>query len=381
MKHATIILAIATLLLLSACSSSNDNHTNYESDLQTMLLEAVNETHPGYVLHIDGPKGEWTLAAGFADVGPQTPMVPTNRLRIGSCTKTFTAAACMLLAQNGLLDVTQPITTYLPNTNMPHAGQISVANLLNMTSGLACYLNDDSWVLDELAQDIEHQFTVAELLDHAVALTDPDSMDIGGQWYYCNTNYVLLTQIIEACSGTTYTNYIEQHILLPLGMTSTTVSTQPIDMAHGYVDLDDDGLTDDVTSFNPTYVWGAGCIVSTADDLAKFGRGLFGGGLVSPATLEQMKQWVEVAPGIFDYGYGVGQYEQLEIVGHNGAVPGYAAENWYHVPSGTVVTVLSNSNRIDGDHTFAVVTQALQMLGYIEPAEATGRGLPSAVGL
>ncbi|MCD4828920.1 MAG: beta-lactamase family protein [Candidatus Cloacimonetes bacterium] len=312
-------------------------------------------------MRVESPAGDWTLCSGLADTANATPMTPDTRLRIGSCTKTFTATASMMLVQVGALDVTEPIKTYIPEITVPHDSLITVANLLNMTSGLGDYLNDDDWVLSMLAADIDNQFTVQELLDHAFELTDVDEMDIGGDWSYCNTNYLLLTLIIQSCSGMSYTDYIELHITGPLGMSSTTISTEPFDLSHGYVDLDDDGIVDDVTSWNPTYTWGAGCIVSTVSDMAIFAGALYTDDLLSPSSFEQMNQWVEVVPE-FSYGFGIGQYTELEIRGHNGAVPGYAAEMWFHQPSQTVITVLSNSNRIDGDHTFAVVEQALQIL-------------------
>jgi len=361
---------LAILLILTACSDSNDD-TSYESRLQAALDSSINSLHPGMVMHVKSPQGEWTMAAGMANLATETPMAPTNRLRIGSCTKTFTAAACMLLVEDDLLALDSPMTEYLPDTGIPHADEISVTNLLNMTSGIACYLNADDWILDELIANPDRQFQPQELIDHAISYTHPDSMFIGTRWGYSNTNYLLLTLIIEQCSGMSYNDYIQQRIVAPLGMAATTVAEEPVDMAHGYLIYDTSGEGDDVTSWNPTYVWGAGCVVSSASDLAHFTGALFNGKMVSDESLQQMLDWFEVAPE-FSYGLGVGCYPYLGIRGHNGEVLGYSADNWYHPATGSVITVLASSNRVDGDFTFALVQKVMDILGLEEDSASGG---------
>ncbi len=368
MKYSvSIALSILLALFLVSCATSDDeDKIPPGTNIPTILNDAVTDVHPGFVLYVDSPTyGTWDLAAGMANLDTGEEMHPQNRLRMGSTTKTFTATLCLLLHEDGLLDFDSTLDEYLPDITVPHDSLITVENLLNMTSGLLDYANDGDMMITQMLEDPEHIFTPEEQIAYAIELTDPDQMQPGTWWEYSNTNYVLLGLIIEEITGNTYANMLKTRILDPFGLTDITVDTAPDEFAHGYVDIDDDGILDDLTTWNPTQFWSAGCLVGTANNLGRFARALFGGQILSSESMEIMQSWFPLGEDIpFEYGYGCGYHMDMNLMGHNGGTPGYAAEMWYHVPSGTVITVISNSNRTDGDHTFQLVYEVGQELNF-----------------
>ncbi len=369
----SIIIILVLLLSVFGCSSSDDkDNSTPGSQIQNILNEAVTETHPGYSLYVDSPEyGTWKLAAGKADIETQEDMEPSSTLRLGSTTKTFTATLCLLLHEDGLLDFDRKLSEFLPEITVPHDSLITIENLLNMTSGILDYANDGDQIMNEILEDPTRIYTPQELVEYAIEITDPAEIHPGASWHYSNTNYVLLGLIIEEVSGSTYADLLRTSIIDHIGLDHTTVDEEPENFTHGYLDLDDDGLLDDVTSWNPTPFWSAGCLIGTAEDLGKFASALFKEEIITSGSLDLMQSWFPLGEGIpFEYGYGCGFHTDMNLIGHNGGTPGYAAEMWFHTDTGTIITVISNSNRTDGDHTFNIVHAVGQELNFGDGANA-----------
>ncbi len=372
----SLLIVLALLLSVFGCSSDDNDNPTPGSQIPAILNEAVTEAHPGFSLYVDSPDyGTWKLAAGKADLETQEDMEPSSTLRFGSTTKTFTAALCLLLHEDGLLDFDRKLSEFLPDITVPHDSLITVENLLNMTSGLLDYANDGDRILNEILEDPTKTYTPQELIEYAIEITDPAEIDPGTTWHYSNTNYVLLGLILEEVSGSTYADLLRSRIINPVGLEHVTVDEEPENFAHGYLDLDDDGQLDDISSWNPTTFWSAGCLVGTAEDLGKFASALFNGEIITTESLELMQSWFPLGEGIpFEYGYGCGFHKDMDLIGHNGGTPGYAAEMWYHTDTGTIITVISNSNRTDGDHTFNLVHAVGQELNFGEASNARSSG-------
>jgi len=193
------IVAIGLLLLLAVFlpGCGDDSQTVIQGKLQDLLDRVVSEKNiPGVVLQVvDASQGEWSLASGVADIETQTPMDPTYRLRVGSTTKTFTAAAIMLLQQDGLLHLDDPISNYVPELNIPLDSVITIRQLLHHSSGLADYSNDTDYSNKILNDNPVHHFTPEKLVQAAV---DAGSHFYPGtQFKYCNTGYLLAVLIME----------------------------------------------------------------------------------------------------------------------------------------------------------------------------------------
>lgn len=231
MKTLKMMVAIALSLLLLAipvacgCGRDTDNHASIQGKLQDLLDRVVSEKNvPGIVLQVlDLRQGEWSLASGMADIDSQTPMDPTYRFRCASNTKTFTAAAIMLLKQEGLLQLDDPIARYVPEMHIPLDSVITIRHLLAHRSGMADYVSETD-LLNILQEDPHHAFTPEELVQASI----DHGFDFypGTQFSYSNTGYVVAALIIEKANleGLTYPEFIKACLLEPLGLTDTFVT-------------------------------------------------------------------------------------------------------------------------------------------------------------
>ena len=147
----------------------------------------------------------------MANLERHTPATPKTAFEIGSITKQFTAAAILLLAQEGKLTVDDKISRYLKGTPASWGG-ISIRHLLTHTSGLKNYTGLDGF---ELARHLTQAQFISQIAAH------PLDFAPGEKWSYCNTGYNLLGYIIENVSGKSYWDFLEQNIFAPLGMTAT----------------------------------------------------------------------------------------------------------------------------------------------------------------
>jgi D-alanyl-D-alanine carboxypeptidase len=243
----------------------------------------------------------WEGAAGMADPESGTPMTPETPSRIASNTKTFVAAAILRLAEEGMLDIDDPIADYLPSEFVEtleadgyDTGTMTVRHLLTHTSGLfdptATVRYDE-----RIMADPKHHWTRSEQLGIAVDWGDPHGPP--GEFYtYCDTGYVLLGRIIEEASGQPIAVAVREFLDYDrLALNSTwweTLEPQPtgvLDRAHQFYG------DHDTFDFHPSYdLYGGGGLVSTVGDLARFYRALFTGGVYAdPATSDVMLTTIE----------------------------------------------------------------------------------------
>jgi D-alanyl-D-alanine carboxypeptidase len=264
------------------------------------------------------------IARGRARVTPARALRVTDRFRVGSVTKPFVATVVLQLAAEGRLSLDDSVERWVPGA-VPGGAGISVRQLLNMTSGLFDYLNDGD---DTVAKAVEHdptrRWSPAELI--GISTAHPVLFAPGASWSYCNTCYILLGLIAEKASGQPIATALQQRVIGPLGLRRTSFDSVPAIAgrhAHGY---ERSGRTlTDVTELNPTVAFSAGALVSTADDLATFLRGLVTGRLLPPASLQAMRTTVSMGEEGSDYGLGLFSTETPcgRAEGHDGGIPGY----------------------------------------------------------
>jgi CubicO group peptidase (beta-lactamase class C family) len=132
---------------------------------------------------------------------------------IGSITKQFTAASILQLQEAGKLHIDEPLSRYLPDA--PHAGEVTLRQLLTHTSGLHDYLDGPRELMDQI---VPKPISYDELI--ARVASRPLDFPPGSRWSYSNTGYLLLGRVIEAVSGETYRDYLKHHILDPLQITA-----------------------------------------------------------------------------------------------------------------------------------------------------------------
>lgn len=365
-KNIAALIAIATLCF--GCRPQTAE-PDFGQQLQSILDAEVqnNDAVRGAALHVDAPELglNWEGAAGMADPESGTPMIPETPVRIASNTKTFIAAAVLRLAEDGMLDIDDPIADHLPEDYVVmlegdgyDTGAVTVRNLLTHTSGLFDHTGPDRYV-EAIVADPMHRWTRTEQLQGAVDWGDPHGGP--GEFYtYCDTGYVLLGGVIERASGQPMAAAVRELLDFGnLGMTSTwweTLEPRPTgvpDRAHQF-------LGDfDTVDFDPSYdLYGGGGIASTVGDLARFYRALFTGGVFAdPATAGVMLTTVDGAralpgagtralpPGAYRMGIWVVEVEGFTTYRHTGFFGTLAT----YVPElDLIVTATTNQNSDDG---------------------------------
>ena len=313
--------------------------------VQRATTSLVRDGAPGALTVVRRPGRICRAAAGLGSRKPKVTMRGTDRVRIGSLTKTFVATVVLQLVGEGRLSLDDSVERWLPGL-VPNGDRITVRELLNHTSGLFDFTDDKTWVSTVIANPAR-DWPPRELV--AVATAHPPMFAPGTAWWYSNTNYILAGLVVEQLTGTTLEQQLRQRIFKPLGLEATSLPTAPeIEgaHAHGYVGFGTipslkAGTYLDATSLvSPSIAWAAGGIVSNADDVTTFYAALLDGRLLRPELLAEMKS--VVGPG--EYGLGLRfLYPHCGAAyGHFGDIPGYRNEVIASPDGRRVVEVMVN---------------------------------------
>ncbi|MFJ6479444.1 MULTISPECIES: serine hydrolase domain-containing protein [unclassified Streptomyces] len=311
------------------------------------LSAALENVHragmPGLFAEVRDGDQVWRGAAGVADVTTGRPVTIDMRHRVGSITKTFTAAAVLQQVENGRIGLDAPVDRYLPGLIPGERGAaITVRMLINHTSGLAEYLPyayPSLKALPNLAdtgpQSLDDhrltRFDPIELIEMGV--TAPAVGTPGGTpGLYSNTNYLLLAQLLEQVTGTTAEQYITRNVIERAGLRDTELPTGPyVDGPHSQLYEAWFGMIDpprDYSVYDMSWVIPAGSLISTVADLNRFYGMLLAGEIVSPSSLAEMQRTVPVVSQegrTIAYGLGLHPMEgpgQGAFWGHGGTVWG-----------------------------------------------------------
>lgn len=281
---------------------------------------------------VGGRSGRWSGASGLANLAAGAPAAAGDEVRIGSISKTFIATVVLQLVAEHRISLDQPVQRYLPGLLRADDPPVTVAELLNHTSGLgpvdgSVNTGDPQWFLTQRLGT----YTTDQLL--GPVLQQPLIFAPGTHQQYNGVNYIVLAMLIQQVTGHGYAQEIQQRILTPLGLRHTFVPTaspaMPAPYLHGY---DAQGLAPgapltDISEQSPTLYGAQGAMISTTPDLRRFISALFGGRLLPPAELDDMFTVPAVAAGPFRYGMGLVSYtlpNGVTVWGHTGQTPGYA---------------------------------------------------------
>jgi D-alanyl-D-alanine carboxypeptidase len=373
MWKGVLLLFGSVLLLGSGCgggdgsegNSAAGTHTKAggeqatEADLDAALKKSFKESDaPGVVAAVQTPEYTWVQAQGVADRASGEPMTPEVHHRIGSVTKTFTATLLLKAADKGLLSLDDTIDEYVKG--VPNGDKITLRQMSDMTSGIASYTEDEQWAKEWLS-DPTRVSQPEELA--RIGIKESPLFDPGTEWFYSNTNYVLLGLVLEKVTGKPIGDLYREQIIEPLGLKNTSFpdpadSSIPEPHAQGYT-LQGRSAGEkpiDSTDWSPSSAWTAGEMISTVDDLLVYGRALgTGKGLLSPEQQsERLDSFVSDVPPLNqpplkgDLAYGIGLGKDHGWVGHNGEIPGYNTYLFYHPDLDAVVVVLVNSDISSG---------------------------------
>ncbi|WP_245670852.1 serine hydrolase domain-containing protein [Nocardia flavorosea] len=347
MKIRYIAIMLTAALSISACTMASSATSGPVDALDTGRLRAAlaaieRAGIPGVFAEVRAGDQVWSQAAGVADLATGSPVTPDMRHRIGSVTKTFTAVAVIQQVEAGRIDLDAPIGDYLPDVVPGERGRkITVRMLLNHTSGLPDYLPYAFPSLAGLftggeisAQSLDdnrfRKWDTAELI--ALGVNAPAGAPGALPGVYSNTAYRILGELVRHTTGTPFEQYVTEQVIARVGLEHTYFPDRPelaephsrmYEALYGIVDPPRDYSIYDNSWLGP----GAG-LVSTMADVNTFYRTLFGGAIVGPEALEQMRQTVPViALDGQQIEYGLGLHKvQLPgcgtLWGHDGSVFG-----------------------------------------------------------
>jgi D-alanyl-D-alanine carboxypeptidase len=358
---AALVLTAVLLLAASGCAGehtspqpsasappdSSEAERPMTDAIAQRLDTAVNQAMtaagvPGAIIGIWGPDGTYVRAFGVADKTARAPMKTDFYIRIGSVTKTFTVSGVLQLADQGKLGLDDPIAKFVDG--VPQGDKITLRQLARMQSGLFNYSASPAFQQAMFA-DPRRAFTPHELLNYAFA--QPNQFPPGDGFEYCNTNTVLLGLVVEKVSGQPLHSYIQDHIVIPLGMSHTSFPTTnafPEPHPQGYTVQTADGKEAAATDWNPSWGWAAGAMISTLDDMRIWAPALATGKLLTPQMQAQRLQTVG-SPGMPPQdGYGLGIFNLGGWIGHNGSLPGYQTVVVYLPQKRTTLVILVNTD-------------------------------------
>jgi D-alanyl-D-alanine carboxypeptidase len=319
--------------------------------LQRIVRGLVAGGAPGAVAFVRAPGSAAGVAAGYAELGNRTPMHATDGFRIASVTKTFVATVVLELEAEGRLDIDEPVERRLLGL-VPNGSLITIRELLNHTSGLFDYVEDDAHTQAVIA-DPGRRWSPHELL--SVAFAHPPLFRPGTSWFYSNTNYVVLGLLVEAVTGKPLGQELQARILDPLRLEATSFDVDAAihdPFAHGYVGphpglpIAAGTLLDITALLSPSFGWGAGNMASNATDVTRFFVALLRGQLLPPPQLAEMKTG-SLANTNFGLGLRKAYTSCGTVYGHEGDFPGYRNVVWVARDGRRAADVMVN---IDATH-------------------------------
>lgn len=252
---------------------------------------------------------------------------------VGSLSKSFTAVAVMQLVEQGAVDLDAPASRYAPGYDVP--GEVTVRSLLNQTSGFGAY--------DSLAE-----------------AADGELGETFGAFSYANANYDLLGRVVEGASGEDYARYLDEHVLEPLGMASTTADPAragALGMVPGHRDWFGLPVADGFRHAQGDGAWGgpaSGYVASSVRDMASYLRMYLNGGMGDGARVlsadSVRRMFLDRVPDPEgDTYYGMGwtsfSWDDGELVlSHDGQVENYTASMCLLPERGIGIVALSDAN-------------------------------------
>jgi CubicO group peptidase (beta-lactamase class C family) len=279
----------------------------------------------------------WESAVGAADVASGAAATPDTQYRLGSITKTFTAAAIMQLRDAGKLDLEDPLDAHVEGA--AHAP--TLRRLLSHTSGMQRETHDDAWLHARFAAVPE----LLETLDRAEQVLPP-----GVRFHYSNLAFALLGVVVERVSGTPYRDYVEQRLLQPLGLTRTSFG--PVEpAATGYlVQPYVEGVWDEAPVETGAWI-AAGQMWGTVRDLCRWAAFLAepDESLLAARSVEEMRTVQTLSDHVrWTQGYGLGlqlfRDGERVLAGHGGSMPGFIAAVMVSPGDRVGVAALTNSS-------------------------------------
>ena len=380
MKKIYIILSITVIhLLFTACEKDETKPDSYYScqvghsdsvskhPRATTYQEILNQNRKkdlvGAVLLIKDEEGLWMGSSGKADIASNINMQTCNIFLIASISKVFTASAVYRYVDKGILNLEDPISKWLSDeviNEVENAQKAEIRHLLAHTSGIADFYTI-KFELDRLNR-VTNNWSKEDVIKYVYG--KKADFEVGKEYEYSNTNFLLLSMILEKASGLSFKEVYEQEVFNPLNLTSAYYSRDepiPVGTVVGYTEYtygsghfhNSRNLYEDELG-----IGGDGGIAINAYDLALFLESIIKGRLFSNKSLKLMTNWFDLEEddqweefGQTENGYGLEKFNTQYgyAVGHTGSIDGFNSYGFYFPESDMTYILLVNSTKGDGD--------------------------------
>ncbi|MDP4220645.1 MAG: serine hydrolase [Bacteroidota bacterium] len=353
----------------------------YDTTLETRIITAMNAVYKrdradakhgiGVSISVPG-RPQWSGAIGFDD--ETTPMDTNLAFEIASNTKTFVTALIMKLQDNGMISIKDTIGKWLPKKYPNVSGAITIEQLLNHSSGIYDYLNDDPTdaALYAFYDDPSTPWTPDSIL---MTFVGPPNFKPGTSYRYSNTNFLLAGMIAERAGGDKLNVLLHKNFIDPLHLTRTFfggVDSVTIPFAHNWTPLDTLNPEIDYHGLDKTGqltgAWGAGNMISATGDLIQWVNQLYTGKVVSKNALKQMMTMHKWPDGS-SYGLGTqsAPYYTKTFYGHTGSLIGFKSAMFTNTADSVSLVVYMNSDAIYkdvsvNDYTIAVLNEIYRVV-------------------
>lgn len=317
---ASVSFACVSFAVLVAGCSEPDPTALRDQEFAAIVAEARDAAgSPGLsaAVAVDGAL-VWSGASGLADIENAVPATAESVYRIASISKPIAATAIMHLAEQGVLDIDDPIQEYFPpfpEKEYP----ITVRHLMTHTSGIRHY--------NEGEFDLKEHFETVEA-GTAIFRDDPLLFEPGTQYSYSTYAYNLLAGMVESVAGQSFDDYLQDNLWGPAGMEATYLEHQGDivpNRVRQYVKSDEPPLVRNAPFADLSIKWAGGGMIATAPDLVRFALALEAGTIISAETHGRMTTPMELADGSLSY-YGLGwrmaEDEMGLWISHSGGATG-----------------------------------------------------------
>lgn len=292
------------------------------------VLEANNKFMGSVALSKNG-EIIYSRAIGFADVENIIKAGVDSKFRIGSISKTFTAVLVLKAVEEKKIDLEQTINKYFPT--IKNSEKIKIGHLLYHRSGIHNFTNDREYLSWNTVAKTEKE--MVEIITKGGSDFEPDS-----KADYSNSNFVLLTYILEKAYKKPYSDILTKYITKPLELKNTYLGAKINSAGNECLSYRFTGKWELMPETDISIPLGAGGIVSTPSDLVKFSDALFGGKLLKPESLDKIKTFI----GNFGMGLAKFQFIDKTAYGHTGGIDGFTSV-FSHFQDGNISYALTSN--------------------------------------
>lgn len=338
------IVVIFVFLIASGAACQDNAGLGAQVDqIVTQQMEKQQIPATTVAIALDG-RVIYSKGFGTADIENGLPADKDTLIRTGSIAKSITAAAAMTLVESGKLNLDAPIQTYCPAFPQKQ-WTITTRELLTHNSGIRHYKNDEINITG-------HYEKMSD--GFSIFAADPLLFEPGTKNSYSTYGYTVAGCIIEGASGEKYFDYIREHVLAPAGMTRTFVDDVYAIVPHrarGYRHVA--GKLQNAALMDSSYKIPGGGLVSTAEDMVRFGAALIDGKIVKPETLAAMftatgvPQLGNGRPSNYGIGFGVLTIDGQKYVTHTGGQNGASTDEVFIPGKRFAVAVFANDENAD----------------------------------